>query len=470
MVLSIKEFYENYSAIRMGFIPTVSVKIKAPYDASQMDAIVKTIKSKFPIDHSLQGASCLLDHANFRVQTNEVLHEQMFATIHKKKKLLGIDFRGDHSIYIKQGQSLIKSNVIQMSEFGRWHFDIEKTDKLHEGEAHIIDLKKQYQVDVSDRGHYLRIHYVQKDPQEIISFFDFLNRFIAQFQKSTYAGIGTDRFVYTLDSDTDKIKYFQTYLKRYIIAYAGLVFQSQTDTLPVIVSSDLLHSINEYDNITLARLQTKSYNIPVIAYDAFNISPEQHMSKSMLLTNLTHFNTHIKKEDRHSFLYLYCNHKWADKIVDEITQINRQATCLTRHNIVPSYLREQNIVFISIMTLFSLFVGVYTCIVLIKLMKFHSIFQDDLTLLKLYGNQFTIFTTSVFMMTFIANGISALLFIRFIQWNNQLLESCYYPPILMNWTNFGYASLISWGIVLISLFLENRMLNQLNYAHRGKNQ
>jgi len=470
MVLSIKDFYENYSTIRMGFIPTVSVTIETPYDAHQMDTIVNTIKNNFPIDHSLQGAACLLERANFHVEKNVALHKQMFATIHKKKQLIGIDFKGNHNLEIKQGGTIISSKVIQMDEFGRWYLDIEKNNKLHEGEAYLIDSKNHFLVKLSDRGTYFRIHFIEKEAQAVIAFFDFLNRFIHQFQKPTYAGIGTDRFVYTLKKDSENIKYFHIYLKRYIVAYAGLIFQSQTDVMPVIVSSDLLHSINEYDYITLARLQSKNYNIPMIAYDAFNISPEQHMSKSMLLTNLTHFNKHIKKAQSHSFLYLYCNHKWANKIVQMIHQMNNQAACLTRQNIVPSYLREQNIVFISILTLFSLFVGVYTCIVLIKLMKFYSIFQDDLTLLKLYGNQFAIFTISVLCMTIIANGISVLLFNQFIHWNNQLLDACYYPSIFMNWTNFVYASLISWGIVIISLFLENRMLNQLNYAHRGNNQ
>jgi len=468
LILSMKDFYENYSRIRLGFIPTVSIIFDEPYNAKTTDVILDEIKNKFIIDHSLQGAACLLKHANFNVQQDIMDQDSIFETIHKNKMLLGIDFKGNDQIFIKQDIQ-INCKVVQMGEFGSWYMDIEKSNDLHEGEAYLIDDQTRFPMRLSDRGDYYRLRYIETNTQQDALFFDFLNRFVHQFQKPAYTGIGTDRYTQQLENDKD-IQYFHTYLKRHILAYTSLIFPSRSKYVPAIVSSDLLHSINKYDYITAANLSSKKYNIPVVAYDAFNLTPEQKMIPSMLLTHISHFNQYINRSDAQSFLYLYCNNNWADAIVHLIHQKKTHATCLTRKDIVPSYFLEKRIVSISIITLFSLFVCVYFCILLIKLIKFYSVFQDDITLLKLYGYNFSIFSTTLLFLTILANCLSACLLYLFILWNNLLLKAYYFPQIFMNWTNFAYASTIGWTVIVVCFFIENHMLKQLFYADRGKNQ
>jgi hypothetical protein len=468
LILSVRDFYENYARIRLGFIPTVLMNIDSPYQANKINNILKEITTKYTIDHSLQGASCLLEHANFNVVQDVMDKDSMFETIHKNKMLLGIDFKGNDNITIQQDKQM-SCKVIQMGEFGSWFMDIEKSQVLHEGNALLIDNQRRFHMHVSDRGDYYRLRYIETDTRHDVLFFDFLNRFVHQFQRPAYTGIGMDRYTQPHENDKE-IKFFHIYLKRHILAYASLIFPSSSNYVPAIVSSDLLHSINKYDYITEAILSSSKYKIPVLANEAFNLAPEQNMNQSMLLSNIHHFYQYIAPSDSSSFLYLYCNNKWTDDIVRLIHQKNKNAKCLTRKDIVPSYYIEKAIVSVSILTLFFLFVCVFSCILLIRLIKFYSVFQDDLTLLKLYGYHFSIFSTSLSTLTILAHGVAAGFLYQFIYWNNQLLEAYYFPSLFMNWTNLFYSSLICWAIIAVCYICEKQTLKQLSYTDRGKNQ
>jgi hypothetical protein len=467
IIMSIKDYYEHYSDIRLGFLPDLAVHISEPYNQKQIDSIIESIRNKYSIDFTLQGAMNVLPESNFKVQQDIMNDESFFETIPKKMTLLGIDFKGSKLIQVFQKKH-ISCEVKQFGEFGHWYIDICKPTQLGIGKAYIVDGKERIEIKIFDRKNYFRIRYDEKGNNDDIKFYNFLSHFINRFQKTDYSGIDADRFA-CLDSDSD-INYFHTHLKRQILAYAGLIFPPNSSYLSTIVSSNLLHSINKYDYITMANLNSTQYNIPAIAHEAFYFLPEQKMIKSMLLSNIDQFKQFVRLSESQSFIYVYCDSRYIDDIINDISNEKIQATFMSRKQIVPSYFTEKKIVTICMSTLYCLLVMMCFCIVFIKLIKFYSVLQDDLTLLKLYGYHFSIFSVSVLIIVLLSNVISAILLSLYFNWNNNLLTNYYYPSIVFNWTNYLYTSLIFYCIIGMNYLCELHLLNNISYASRGKNQ
>jgi len=467
IIISVKDYYEHYSDIRLGFLPDLAIQISEPYNEHRISPIVESIKSKYSINFSLQGAMKNLTDSNFKVQQDVMNDESFFETIHKKMVLLGIDFQGSPLIQVLQDHK-VSCEVKQLGEFGHWYIDVYNTAQLKTGNAYIIDGNNRINVRIFKRKDYYRIRYDETGNDDDIPFFDFLNHFISRFQKTAYSGIDADRFS-SVKSDT-KIDYFNTHLKRQLLAYAGLIFPPHPQYLSTIVSSNLLHSINKYDYITMANLSSKRYNIPIIAHDAFYFLPEQKLNNNLLLSNIKQFHEFIQDSDSQSFIYIYCESSYIDDIIKDIKKENIQATFLSRKQIVPSYFTEKGIVIICISTLYFLLILLCFCISFIKLIKFYSVFQDDLTLLKLYGYNFSIFSVSVIIIVLSSNIVSAFILNLFFNWNNQLLNTFYYPSIIFNWTNYLYTTLIFYSVVGFNYLCELYLLNNISYASRGKNQ
>ena len=381
-LLTIRNYHSYYADIKFGFIPDVALTFDLPVKTDDLDALIEEIKAKFTINHVIQGGVKKIKDASFPVQNN--WGNKNAETIEKNITVLGIDFRGNRKITILQDDREIKCEVLNIGKFGSWFIEIEKTGKIAEGICSLAVGEQKIEFLVTDYGSFFKLRYHNPDNGRCDLLYKFLNDFIERFIDTRYSGINVDRFA-NLENQRGNSYEFDIHQKRKILAYAGIIFGKFQERIPALLSLDLMRSINKYGYITETELRYDNHEYKLQVIDAFNFEPDQLFNKSVALINIHAFQKIFNFTSGYNLIYLYCDDSNSEQIVSYVQQKYPNVNHILRNDVISGFNKQRIVINFCVALLYVLFFAIVFCIVFIRLLKFYSVFQDELTLFKLYG-------------------------------------------------------------------------------------
>jgi len=458
LVLSIRNYYHYYSEINYGFIPDIAVYFNNFDETDSLQKLTDEIKAEFNIKQIYQGVETLLKNVSFTINSNE--------TVQKDVTVLGLIFNGDKKIYISQSNKKYCCNVINIGEFGNFYIDIQKNSNLNDGSCMLLlDDENSLSIPmiVLDYDNFIRLRYNGQSKEHDNLLYNYLIKYINRFANIKYSGINMNRFEYF--QETDKLtNWFNVFYKKYILAYSGIIFEGNKNRVSSLITSDLMRSISKYFNIKSTIMKYSNEQIYLQVLDTFNFKPEKKINKSIILMNYSNFINHLKLIPKKFFIYIYCDESVNKNLLKKINDTDSKVNCILKSEIIPDLLIEQSIVNNSIKLLYLLFTSIVFFIIFIKLVKFYSIYEDDLILLKIYGFNLPIFFIMTMIVSIPGILISYTLLYYFNIFNNLLLTKYYYPPLDFNWSALVYSLITCFLILIIIYFIEIRMFHNISFS------
>ena len=448
---------DQYQSIHFGFFPSVSFLLDTNIPKSQLNPKIKMLKQQYPIKYITKGAAIDLSDVQFRLMNRD----QDTQTIPKNVRVFGIDYDQNKSISLIQNKKQFLARILQIDVIAKeWIIHVEQTDRLAEGQCFwkinglllpfkVYHEKKFIELSYDDRNDLDH----QKIQQNMV-------RFISRYIPMEYTGMNINRF----ESD-----FFSVYLLRKIRAYAGIVFTPLQSGLfeetRMIVSSDLMRLINPYNLVTTAEIIFNGKQKPVQILDSFFDKTTQNRKTATILMNYQSFNRLFHPQG-YNFLHVYGADKDATAIAKEIQSDYPDVEIQQRSEILESHVKKYQFYQSLLIIFFILFMGMVLCLMMIRLKLFYRQYQQDLILIKLYGKQLFLFSKCLLLSDLLGITLSFLLIQLFVKWNNQLMLTYYFPPVLLDW----YALIHIIGVILflsiICIKIEHNHINQLSFESR----
>ena len=464
ILLTIKTYFSYYASVSYGFIPEIAVFFKQGIDENQIIYVTDGLENKFQISHIRMGCIHSISNAYFLMKNDQYNITQ---TLKQNIQIIGVVLNANKDITIFQNGHQFISTVEDLDEFGSWFIKINKVKGLKPGKCEIVTHTDVHvPVDIFDATNCFNIRFASDDTGIQQAFYAFLNHFISRFTQLDSTGIDIDRFAGT-HYQTDEANVFDIYQKRRIVAYANLIFEKDPAKIHALLSNDIMKRFSKYGSITQTTLCFEDKQIQLHALDSFNYKPEKKLENSVILINYDIFKELFKGSLNQKMMFIYTPEYYLKPMIQYIQLMTPDAVYIDKNQSIPSFMNQKLIINVCSQLLSILFFVIVLCIVNIRLLKFYSIFYEDLLIMKLYGFQSYLYSILLLIVLIFSSVIAySILFVSHYFFNKLLIQF-FYQPMSFPLMNYGLALLSCIVIFVIAFIVEYRLFHQLSYNTNG---
>jgi hypothetical protein len=457
LILAFMQLNAQYQSIYFGFIPSVSFLFEPHIPKNELNHQIQVLKQQYPIKYISKGASIDLSNVQFRLLN----HPRETLTIPKNVRVFGIDYDQGKLITLIQNKKTVPARILQIDRIAdEWIIHVEHTDHLVEGRCFWKINGSQLPFKVYHEKQFMELSYDDHNDLNHKSIHYHMIRFLSKYIPMEYTGMNINRF----ESDL-----FSIYLLRKIRAYAGIIFKPlQTnlfEEIQMLVSSDLMRLINPHDRVTSAEMIIDSKQIPVQILDSFYDKTSNNRHTGTILMNYQSFNQLFHCQG-YNFLHVYGADEYAAAITGDIQSIYPDAEVQQKKHMLQPHIKKHTLYQSLLVLFFILFICIVLCLMIIQLKLLYRQYQQDLILMKLYGKQLFLFSKCLLLSDFLGITLSFVSIKLFVIWNNQLMATYYFPPVILDW----YALFKICVIILIlsagCMIIEQNHINRLSFETR----
>lgn len=439
---SIESLYQYYFNLKTGFVPDVQVRFNGRGTQEESRALITELEKRFHPAKVLLGIQRDIPAARLRNGSD--------VSIEQPLSIIGLDFQGDRTVRVRQGEKSVSCRLEQLQEFGSWVLDFSGCEQFADGPAYLGSGEEEIPVDLVAQGDFVQAYFDhQAHPEKTQSFYLFLENLINRFFRLKDTGLLFDRFVdYSQQKDID----FSVYKKRAILSYARLIFDTGAYSPPALLSRNIMKTISTYEVSSDITLEQGSDKIDLVALDAFAFEVEDHYPRNLLLLSLNRFNEYFSDSDARWIINLYFEGQGSlEEVRTFVHSRNPEVEVVLRSEAIPSFQYQLKTLVGGKLAMFSVLYFALLLILIVNMQKFYAIFNSQFFLLKVYGYNTPIFFWCTLLLCFVGAQLAYLILAVFYAMNNAALHYYYYPPIQMPLGE--YLSLIGIGLAIPILCL-----------------
>lgn len=425
----------NFEETRSGFLPQEAIVLDRPMGAEELKRLVREGLEEKGVP-PLLGSYQTLSELSFALSGGQ--------TFARDVGFLGLDYRNDSVLKIFQDGRLMEARLSGYR--GGYSFDIESPVDLKEGGCILVGDQGSVDMEASHLGAKMRLSMANKgDPTSQLILENTLYEYVCEGIAPQFSGIGWDRFERGGDTELD---HFRVFKKRFVKAYAGLIYGGSDRYHTALMSPELRRAITELPTITSTGFTLANQKKRLIVLDEFHFYPEIFFRGDVVLLHNQTFRKIFGTSDMNLILFYEGSNGW-DKTAELLTFAGVSFQVLTKRDLMPGYFAQRRVILFAIL-------GFYSFLPILVLIgfagKFVQVFQvqkEELVFLKICGFRGLLFSLAPLAALPIAI-LAAFFSLRVLLAElNEKLMSFFYPHLSFNWMPFG----MSIGICLVLLLL-----------------